>query len=153
RTLFDSGTSTLQIRNSMAVLVTATSVHVIDPGGGLDRWYWAPSGCKVTGAVSGDLGVLTGLSCGATHRLVLRKPYEDGQVWEIESAALPVAADQTLLAWDGVGRTLVQLSRDKGVPIASLVLTLPAQPAPIATTHGSMQLLFGNGVLTAVETA
>jgi hypothetical protein len=154
RTLFDTGVSTMQIRSSLVLLVTSTSVHGVDPGSGLDRWYWKPAGCTVNTAVPGGLGVLVSTKCGAVERLTLRKLYDDGEVWQVNSPDAPVSTEQVVLAWDAATHSLTQYSNDKGLKGSTLALsTVPAGTVPTATNNGATVLVYVPGTLTAIEVA
>ena len=152
RTLQDSGDSTMSTRSGSTMIVSAHGVHVISPGfdeanvpaGGLDRWYWTPEDCAVDAAVIGGRGVLTALSCGSIDRLVLRKPYEDGEFWSIEDSARPlVVTDAAVLGWDAAASTLVSFALETGARVAALPLTDCADP--VATEVGGLAMLLCGG--------
>lgn len=156
RTLLDSGASTMTSVSGSTLLLTATSVHVLSPGfdsvnvpsGGLDRWYWAPADCAVEATALGGRGVLASLSCTSTPRLVLRKPYEDGQIWSVQDSARPlVVTDGGALGWDASSSTLISFALDTGARAA--VTTLPGCLNPVASAAEGLAVVLCNGALSA----
>ncbi|MCW2604167.1 MAG: hypothetical protein JWN61_2302 [Pseudonocardiales bacterium] len=160
RTLFDSGTSTMTSRTGSAMLVTATSVHVLSPGydaanvpsGGLDRWYWAPEECVISAAQLGGRGVLASATCKGVAKLVMRKPYEDGEIWSVPESAQPLAVtDDAALGWDPATSTLIAFALDTGARAASA--TLAGCVDPVASEVAGMALVLCSGTTLYAFTA
>jgi hypothetical protein len=152
RTLLDSGASTMTSRTGSALIVTGTSVHVLSPGfdpenvpsGGLDRWYWAPANCSVDAAQLGGRGVLSSLTCNGVPRLVLRKPYEDGEIWRIEDAAQPLlVTESAVIGWDASSSTLISFAPDTGARLATT--PLPGCTDPVASDLATLTVVLCSG--------
>lgn len=157
RTLLDTGqSSTMTSRADSVMIRTARSVHVISPdydpdsvpSGGLDRWYWRPAGCAVDAASLGGRGILTSLDCGGTARLVLRKPYDDGDQWSIdEGTQALLVTDGAALGWDRAASQLVSFALDTGTRAAAA--ELPGCTDPAASEVGGIAMVLCSGTLHA----
>jgi hypothetical protein len=126
RTLTDNGPVTVSSAPNVVLIVSATSVHVIDNAGGLDRWqWWAPTGCTISRALAGSAGVLVSFVCGAEHRMMLRDLLNDNEKWTVitDGPLVPVTAGAALKAVDPATLSMTSYSADKGAVIRTDTLT------------------------------
>ncbi|MDT4894601.1 MAG: hypothetical protein QOE97_3636 [Pseudonocardiales bacterium] len=164
---------------AFTVLVTTPDViYALDPGGGLDRWTYAPPSCRIASAVLGSEGALisqtctpqtacTGLKfCGAGPQLLLRdatagrsdedkdKANPDQIKWDLlGNTSVPVSADQLISAADPRTNQLQVLDKTKGSALGMLQLAgsapTPAAISRLATTRA--ELIWVGGVAYSVE--
>lgn len=160
RTLFDTGDSVMTSRTGSALIVTDSSVHILSPGfdpanvpsGGLDRWYWEPKDCTVDAAQLGGRGMLASLTCNGTERLVLRKPYEDGEVWSVADVADPVVVtDGAAVGWDAAAGNLISFDLETGARAATAAL--PGCTDPVGSELAGMAMVLCGGTLHAFTAA
>jgi hypothetical protein len=180
RTLMDDGSITgIASLPSSVAFSTSTSVHVISPGydssnipsGGLNRWFYVPANCTITGFALGNQGVLIGRLCSSDDTssdaptaagpkdkpsVVLRKPYDDDDIWTAESdGAAPLLADTGgIIGWDPSAARLVAYDSTAGKRVATLALPgCTGSVAPKAATVSSTELVYCSGTLSAVSFA
>jgi hypothetical protein len=141
RTLTDDGDIAVSSAPNVILIVSKTTVHVIDNAGGLDRWdYDAPDGCQIDRALGGSLGVLISFHCGTTNRLAVHDLIngdKDKTVakWDVtlNFPAVPILADIALGVIDLDNGDLVTMSADKGLVTDDIKFLDSGDPALKAT--------------------
>jgi hypothetical protein len=169
------GHPTYAISQFSLLVITPDVIYNLDPGGGLDRWTFAWSGCTIRGAVFGTQGALisqncTHVNCGQLQfcgngpQLLLRKGTDaraddnknktnpDQIIWNrIGVDALPVSADQVVSATDAAATSLTVFDPAKGSTLNSLPLSGASQPGAIAQVNTARgELVWVGGVTYAV---
>jgi hypothetical protein len=132
RTLNDNGAISVASSPNVVLVVAATTVHVIDNAGGLDRWQWAaPAGCAVDRSLAGSFGVLTSYHCGNRNHLTLHDLTASSEKWTIDASAptVPVAASVLVAAADPATGTMTSYAAKDGKPVRQSQLGQPDQVA------------------------
>jgi hypothetical protein len=147
RTLTDNGSVSVSSAPNVVLIVSSTSVHVIDNAGGLDRWqWWAPAGCTVGRALGGSSGVLISYSCPGEHRLMLRDLVGDSQKWTVvtDQLLVPVSAGVALNAVDPKTLMMTTYSAAKGAVVRTDTLPSSATSAGLAALPASQTVVQGS---------
>jgi PQQ-like domain len=150
RTLFTDGTDIAVTAQPGYVLIAAPgSLDLIEPTGGLDRWFDTPAdGCTTRAAVLGSAGVLIDSACrsgdtlslrplGATTERAWALPLAGRSVLAADAGGLVLAADhrrvQRLDATDGrvvssiaLGRTIEPTAHPQAGPLANSAVEVVA---------------------------
>jgi hypothetical protein len=137
RTLADNGELAISSAPNVVLLVSQTTVHVIDNASLLDRWQWAaPPGCTVDRSLGGTAGVLTSYHCGSQYHVSLHALLDDTkpEQWSITppQPLVPVAAS-TILAAARPDGSIVQLSAKDGSIGAQVRTPATLTPAAVAS--------------------
>jgi hypothetical protein len=172
------GTPTYAVGPYTIMVTTPKVIYAFDPGGGLDRWTYAPPSCTVNSAILGSAGALIsqtclapkcdGLTyCGSGPQLLLRDPTAgrsddakdkanpDQIKWILlGNTDLPASADQLISAVDASARQLDIFDTPKGKRLAVLPLSGSSTGGTggiVATPTTSTELLWIGGTTYAVN--
>jgi outer membrane protein assembly factor BamB len=170
------GHPVFQVLPYSLMITSATTIYVLDPVTGYDRWTYYRYGCRLGGAVLGSAGALISQTCGAAVRcsgvkycargpqLLLRDGSDavadDGDnrdriTWlRRGSLGSPVSADEVLSVLAPGGRSLQLLAAKNGAAQRTIDLGPAAGAATAATAVtaiGSTELVWRSGTTYAVD--
>lgn len=166
RTFFENGGELrLSARPGYVLFRTPTSLHLLEPSGGLDWWYLPQTDhCAIPHAVLGSTGVLATRRCAGQPEQLVRESFEgdkDGRpkpAWSVAAdGRIPLSADtivsvlradaRAVVVLDEAGKAQATVALDAGTAAPDQARALPVsdERVEIVALRGELIALGGKG--------